>query len=264
MKTKRFESMLVDMHFHICNRYHSEESLNRTLADIRENKILVAAQACDFPTYHSTLERIKGQEFIFPAFGVLPWFAAEYVERLDEVRSHFDEVGMLGEIGIDYRALERVPDSTPELQKQLFEVFLEEAEKHDKILNLHIRRASEDTLAILSSYDLKRVIFHAHSDSVESIREGADRGYYFTLNPHLFKMVAKEVPSELLLSEVDTVPRKWRAPSIILRQLLEKVAAHRGCTFKELERIIHQNSLRIMKGILQLAKYAKRLEDALD
>jgi TatD DNase family protein len=256
--------MLVDMHFHICNRYHNAETLQRTLADIQENQIIVAAQACDFPTYSSTLERIKGQEYIFPAFGVLPWYATEYVTKLDKVRSHFDEVGMLGEIGIDYRAMERIPESTPELQKQLIEVFLEEAEKQDKIINLHIRRASEDTLEILSAYDLKRVIFHAHSDSVESIREGVDRGYYFTLNPHLFKMVAKEVPSELLLSEVDTIPRKWRAPSAILTQLLEKVAGHRDCTFKELERTIHQNSLRIMEGIPQLTKFATLLASALD
>jgi TatD DNase family protein len=256
--------MLVDMHFHICDRYHSTETVARTLADINENQILVAAQACDFPTYQSTLERIKGQELIFPAFGVLPWYAAEYVNRLDEVRSHFAEVGMLGEIGIDYRALERIPESTPELQKQLFEVFLEEAEKQDKILNLHIRRASEDTLEYLSAYDLKRVIFHAHSDSVESIQQGVEKGYYFTVNPHLFKMVAQEVPDDLLLTEVDTVPRKWRAPSVILKKLLESVAAHRGSTFKELKHIIHQNSLRIMQGIPQLEKYVKLLASSLD
>ncbi len=255
--------MLVDMHFHICNRYHSAETLARTLKDINENQILVAAQACDFPTYHSTLERIKEQAFIFPAFGVLPWYAAEYTGRLDEVRSHFEEVGMLGEIGIDYRALERFPESTPALQKQLFDVFLAEAENEDKILNLHIRSASDDALAYLSAYDLKRVIFHAHSDSVDSIRAGADKGYYFTLHPRVYKMVAQEVPDELLLSEIDTIPRTWKAPSVILTGLLGKVAKLRGITFEELENTIHRNSLRIMKGIPQLDKYAQHLATSL-
>ena len=38
---------------------------------------------------------------IFPSFGVLPWYAHEYVDRFDEVTKLCEEAIMLGEIGLD-------------------------------------------------------------------------------------------------------------------------------------------------------------------
>jgi Tat protein secretion system quality control protein TatD with DNase activity len=79
-------------------------------------------------------------------------------------------------VGLDYPKVKQFPKSTPALQKQILAIFLDEAEKQDKILNLHVRGASEDAFAMLSTYNLKRVILHGHRDSVETFREGVERG----------------------------------------------------------------------------------------
>ena len=259
--------MLVDMHFHICNRYHSAKALPQTLADIEENRILVAALAVDLPTYHSTLKRIQDQDLVFPAFGVHPWFTGKYQGRLDEIRAHLDEVGMFGEVGLDYLRVGYSPRPTHELQKQILEVFLSAAEKQDKILNLHVRGASEEAFALLASYDLKRVILHGYSESVEFLREGIERGYYFTLTRKAqgksCKLVTQHVPDERLLTETDALPKIWQAPSTFLTHTLQVVAEARGVTFEELKRTIHENALRIMKGVPLLEKYTKVLEQSL-
>jgi hypothetical protein len=59
------------------------------------------------------------------------------------------------------------------------------------------------------------------------------------------------------------MPKTWIAPSVMLTHILEVVAEVRGTTYEELERTIHVNSLRLMKGVPQLEKYTKVLEQSL-
>ena len=140
----------------------------------------------------------------------------------------------------------------------------------DKILNLHIRGASEDTLEILSSYNVQRVIFHAHNDSLESIREINDRGYFITVHPMVLTTsepsrkdylasIVKEISSDSILSEIDTVPRDYKPPSEILKPTLDYIAKLRSVSVEELMESIHRNSLRLMDGIPQLEAYTNLL-----
>jgi Tat protein secretion system quality control protein TatD with DNase activity len=177
---------------------------------------------------------------------------------------------MLGEIGLDYRS--SPPEATPDLQKTLLKFFLEAAEEHDLAMNLHVRGASDDTLEIVTSYNVSRVISHSHSDSLESMRAMADNGYYFTIDPviasnsnsqrlQLMREIAKEVPSDLLLTEVDTLPHDtYKPPSELLISLLEFLAKLRGSSYDEIVETVKRNSLRLIKGIQQLESFAKLME----
>lgn len=262
--------MLIDMHFHIGSRYHKPEFLETTLNDIESKKILVSVQGCDLPTSKEAFEISQRSKYIFPAFGVLPWYAHDYVPRLEELEPYLHGVGMHGEIGLDY--LYSPPEATPDLQKELLALFVKDAEKNDKILNLHIRGASDDTFDFLSSYDVKRVIFHAHTDSLESIKTGGDRGYYFTVNPHVVyhsdperkKFVAeivKAIPTGSILSELDTIPsEKYELPSVRLTASLEHIAKLRNTSFEDLKDTIRKNSFRLLNGVKHLESYAKLIE----
>ncbi|MHA2423367.1 MAG: TatD family hydrolase [Candidatus Thorarchaeota archaeon] len=262
--------MLVDMHFHIDSRWHKPELVDRTIADIEKNRILVAAQGTDIPQSEEAVEISKRSDLVFPAFGVLPWYAHEHIERLDEIESYLGSFGMLGEIGLDY--LYSPPEATPELQKKLLAVFVKDAEKHDKILNLHIRGASDDTFEFLSSYDVKRVILHAHTDSLESIKTGGDRGYYFTVNPHIVynrdrerrKFIAeivKNIPTDYILSEVDTVSSEmYEPPSVRLIASLDQIAKIRQTSYEDLIELIQKNAYKLLHGVKCLGSYAKLLE----
>ncbi len=61
---------------------------------------MVWAQSTDIDS-HERVEKVAEQsEYIFPSFGVLLWYAYEYVDRFDEVRKLAEEALMIGEVGL--------------------------------------------------------------------------------------------------------------------------------------------------------------------
>ena len=147
--------MFIDTHLHLEKRWLKDDA-HRQLAidDINKNKIITWAVTSDIPAYKKTLEYAKQSKYIFPCFGVLPWYAHEYVDRFDEIAKLCEEAIMLGEIGLDEKyAKEKacIPH-----QKPMFEIFLKEAEKNNKIMNLHFRGKERESFEIIKSYKISR------------------------------------------------------------------------------------------------------------
>ncbi|MHA2263349.1 MAG: TatD family hydrolase, partial [Candidatus Thorarchaeota archaeon] len=100
----------------------------------------------------------------------------------------------------------------------------------------------------------------------------ADRGYFFTVGQGFVTHrdesmrdrivnAVKEIPDDLVLVEVDTVPREgWRAPSSMLVGLLERLAEFRRVSAEDLEHTVQKNALRLMRGVEQLNPYLKLLQ----
>ncbi|MFW9794838.1 MAG: TatD family hydrolase [Candidatus Thorarchaeota archaeon] len=261
--------MLIDMHFHLESQFHNPDYIDQTIEDIERHKMLIAANSCNVPGYQETIALSKRSDYILPAFGILPWYAHQFFDKLDTIELPLDEVGMLGEIGIDYKY--SPPEATKEMQKALYAVFLKAAEKHDLIVNVHIRGydTMDDAREMMGSYDLKRVIMHSYYDRSAGMRELVERGYYFTIgqafiNPEhrdesLLKAV-DEIPNELLLVETDCVPSEYVLPSTTLKRMHEALAEYRDMDVSELRETVRQNSIRLMKGVPQLESYVRLLE----
>lgn len=261
--------MLIDMHFHVESQFHNPADIDRTLADIEKHKMIVAVNSCDIPGYKESIEICKQSKYMFPGFGILPWYAHQFVDKLDSIAIPFDEVGMLGEIGIDYKY--SPPEAEPQMQRALYEFFLQAAEEHDLIINVHIRGQDtmDDAREIMGSYNLKRVIMHSYYDLPAGMRELADRGYYFTIGQALLDPrdseerihnAIREIPNELILTETDCVPRDFIPPSATLTKIHEVLAEFRGLGVVELREMICQNTLRLLKDTPHLDEYVKLLE----
>jgi TatD DNase family protein len=261
--------MLIDMHFHVEKKYHNPDHIDLTIEDAEKHKMLIAANSCDIKGYEETLSISKRTQYIIPGFGILPWYAHNYYDKLDSVKLPLDEVGMLGEIGIDYR--NSPPEATKPMQKALFGFFLSAAEKHDLIVNIHVR--GDDTMVdareMMSSYNLSRVIMHSYYDTPTGMKELADRGYYFTIGQAVLEPgdwkerihnAINEIPDENLLVETDCAPRDYVPPSTILKRIHDELANFRGKPVSELRDIIRQNSVRLMKGVPQLKSFVKLIE----
>lgn len=81
----------------------------------------------------------KKCELIIPAFGIHPWNAPAHVDRLDKLAEAIDQTPLIGEIGLDHHF---VKDSSRYLaQRKVFEFFLQEARRSNKIVNLHSKGA---------------------------------------------------------------------------------------------------------------------------
>lgn len=251
--------MFVDTHLHLHDPYFDADKLDMVVEDITKNKIVTWVVSCDLPTWDVVLERCKKSEYLFPSFGVLPWYAHQVVDQFDEVAKLAAEATMLGEIGLDekhVREKECIPHQLP-----LFEIFLKEAEKNNKVMNCHFRGKERESFEIVHSYKAKKIIFHAYSGDIDLMKDVTDAGFYYSVGPRYSTEKLKLIPDELLILEIDVLPRKeFKLPSVVFQEMLETTAKKRGTTPEEIEAINHKNALKLVSDNPFLSDMTKLLE----
>lgn len=105
------------------------------------------------------------------AVGVHPWDAEN--SAIDE--SIFQGAQAIGEIGLDYAC-----KVDKKRQEEIFRRQLSIAQQLQLPVVLHCVRAFFPTLAILSEYRLRGVIFHGFIGSKEQAAEAVKRGYFLS------------------------------------------------------------------------------------
>jgi TatD DNase family protein len=262
--------MKIDTHLHLDEPWLTDEKFRQTtIEDITGEKIVTWAQSCSVPSYEDIMEYSKQSEYIFPSFGILPWYANEYMDRLDVVGELCREALMLGEIGLDMKSTRN--QSTKKEQDALLAVFLEAAEKGNMIMNCHFRGGLErNGLEVLESYRIKKGIFHSYSGPAEMIDEITEQGFYISygsprygnLSDDLRKYLEERIPrvhDDLLLIEIDVLGRgdAFRPPSEIYPVILKPIADMRKTTPEEIEALNYKN-------VLGLVEDDPRLKDMVD
>jgi TatD DNase family protein len=248
----------IDTHLHLDEPWLTDDELRkRTIDDITANKIVTWVQSCDIPSYEKTMEYAKHSEYIFPSFGILPWYANEYSDRLDEVARMCDDAVMLGEIGLDEGPRNK---ATTEEQNTLFKVFLKASEKRNKIMNCHFRGGLEPKgLEVMKSYSIKKGIFHSFSGPPEIIDELNDYGFYVSYGSPGFRNLSGKVRKyfedriprvhdDLLIIEIDVLGRgeTYRPPSEVFPDILKVIAEMRRTTPEEIEVLNHRNVIKLV------------------
>lgn len=181
--------------------------------------------------------------------GVHPWSASH--ERLNEMKPLLEQARIIGEIGMDSVWC----DTDMALQKAVFVKQIEYAYQHHKPVVLHTKGQEQAILDILRQYP-NTYIVHWYSDraGVEAYDEIAS---YFTVGPSVGKDEAvtnlvRKIPLEKLLLESDGLEAlEWACGDVeyveALRRSIEKIAAIKGKTPKETERILDENFARMME-----------------
>lgn len=163
--------------------------------------------------------------------GIHPWEA-----EIDYELPCLTECDIIGETGLDYAC-----EVDRYRQKELFLKHLAKAQQLGKPVVLHVVRALNDTLSILSEFkDLKGVVFHGFIGSKEQAAECIKRGYYLSFgerslrSPKTREVIAK-MPQNLLFCETDD------NTSVAIEEIYRSVAEIRGTTPEELLRTIEDN-----------------------
>ena len=263
--------MYLDTHLHLHEPWlNSDHDRQKVIQDITANKIVTFAQSCDIQSYQNILEYSKQSEFIFPSFGVLPWYAHEYVNRYEEIAELCEEAIMLGEIGLDERNA-RDKACIPH-QRPLFKIFLEAAEKNNLIMNLHFRGTEKEGFEILSSYNIKKPIFHNYSGSLELMDYINDHGFYYSLGPIRFPTTddkrkqqiidkVQKIPEDLLLLEIDVLPTgsNFKLPSVVFKEMVSTIAQIRNTSFEEIVAVNKNNVIKLIDNDPKLVKISELL-----
>ena len=257
------ENVLIDAHSHL-DRY--QEALESALEEIAQHRIFTISNSMDLPSYWRNLEIGSLCEFVLPTFGVHPWNASEYADRLADLNEAIEQSPMLGEIGLDHYFVDDA--SQYPAQRKVFEFFLAAAGEQGKIVNLHTKGAEDDVLHLLNRYDIQRAIVHWYSGPLGVFHELVVRGAYFTIGVEVLysdhiRTIARELPAERLLTETDNPggPKGFIGSlgmPLLIRDVVRALAELRNTTAPAIVQTVHANFARLIRDDPWLSEtYAK-------
>ena len=219
---------------------------------------LVVDPGCDVASSRAAVALAERWPHVYAAVGIHPEDCGGYrPEELDAIRTlcGHKKVVAIGEIGLDYYW----PDNPPrEVQQQVFRDQLDLARELDLPVIVHDREAHGDSLAMVLDHPEVRGVFHCFSGSAEMAAELLKRGWYLGFdgpitykNARRAREAAEAAPLERIVVETDApyltpVPfRGKRNDSRYLPYVLETLAAWKGVTAAEMERITFENGKRL-------------------
>ncbi len=89
-----------------------------------------------------------------------------------------------------------------------------------------------------------------------------DAGYYYSIGPRYGEEKLVLIPDDLLLLEIDVLPRKiFKAPSVVFSEMVERVAEIKGTTPEEIEVLNQRNVLKLISDDPKLSDMSKLLKD---
>ena len=254
--------MIFDTHAHYDDEAFNEDR-DAVLGSLADGGVGLVVNICaSRESLRKTEELIKKYSFLYGAAGIHPDYVGELDEAgMEEISRLADEekIVAIGEIGLDFYW-----DIAPrEVQKEWFLRQLMLALEKDLPVVIHSREATQETLEIMrrvyrESEGRLRGVIHCFSGSAEIAKEYTDMGFYIGVggvvtfkNGRKLKEVVEAMPLDKLVIETDCpylapVPHRGkRNDSTLLKLVIEEIAALRGMTAEEVERVTEENARRL-------------------
>jgi TatD DNase family protein len=213
----------------------------------------------------TTLELAKTHDFIYAAVGVHPSDIADLNEEtfawLKE-QTAGEKTVAVGEIGLDYYWDKE--SEVQENQRYWFGRQLELARETKLPVIIHSRDAAADTMQVMKEHHAEEIpgVVHCYSYSPEMAEEFVRMGYYIGVggvvtfkNAKKLVETVKAIPIERILLETDSpymAPephRGTRNDSRNIPYVIDKIAALKGLTSQEVERVTEENAYRLFSKI---------------
>lgn len=246
--------MLFDIHCHVNLYLVLEEILNDAQVCGVQKVIGVAMSAM---SQERILEISTKHPQIYPALGIHP----QEVEENPMIRSQLpsiieliaknkDQLCAIGEIGLDHHFVKN--EELYPLQKDIFEEMLTLAQKFQLPVNLHTKGAEQQVFDTLPSYNIPSVNIHWYSGPEHLLKQGIDRGYFFSITPALsyspaVKKTVEMVNLDHFLLESDG-PVEYRGKAgtpAMIKEVLKSIAKLKNLSESDLEAQIEENTRKI-------------------
>lgn len=197
---------MIDTHAHIDMLQNPELEIEEALNNGVKKMIIPGVEP---ETFDKITEFIDKYDCVYGTIGVHPSEAEKFNDEAAKkmaLLAHHPKMVGIGEIGLDYYWDKTFVD----VQKRVFKTQLEIAKSLNLPVVIHDREAHLDTFEILKEYDMKNVILHCFSGSVEFAKQCTELGWLLGIggvvtfkNARKMKDVVKETPIENLVLETD-------------------------------------------------------------
>ncbi len=256
--------MLFDAHIHLTD----DEFTNYRqfiVNNLRALKIRACSVTVNIETSLRNLQYFSHStnDVITKFIGIHPEFA--YTEDLSKFIEIFNEnsasVEGIGEIGIDPTYINN-NKNTIQKQKEVFESMLSLAEATKKPVSIHSRRALNDVLETISSYNIQGVLLHWFEGNMKQLKKSMDLGFYVSYGPAIVyskekKISLRNTERDRILVETDGPVRYSRCfndypamSSSFLVTVVDCVAKTLETSYEETLDILRINSERYLKKTL--------------
>ncbi len=254
--------MIVETHIHLNHEQYNED-LNEVIKRAKDAGVKKMIDiGCEPHTLDKSLAIAKENENIYCSLGLHPVDVKDESEHLfDKIKQMAQtnkEVVAIGEIGLDYHWY---PEQK-EQQKQVFKRQMKMAEELELPVIIHSRDAYEDCLEIVKQFPNVTGVIHSFSSDFQMAKQFTQLGYMIGIggpvtfkNGHNQRDVVNNIDLDKLLIETDgpymtpTPNRGKRNEPAYLQYIVEKIAAERNITEKQLKQQLYTNSIKLFKGI---------------
>ncbi len=157
------------------------------LRSLKALNINACSVTIDFETSVRSLSLFqKEQDIVTQFIGIHPQTAtySEFIE-LEKFKNLFfinqNTIDGIGEIGLDPTYNKTDDDFLK--QKKIFCALLELSEKYQKPISLHSRRSVDEIINILTTYDIKGILFHWFAGNKKQLTKIMDMGFFVSYGP---------------------------------------------------------------------------------
>jgi len=246
--------MLIDVHCH-ANLYMELDQLIKDSYDAGLEKVIAVAMSVI--SQKRILELCEHHDLFYPSLGIHPeeiqmnkqiHNMIGSVEQL--IRNNKNQIYCIGEIGLDHYFIK--DRETYSLQEKVFNLMLSLAQDLKLPVNLHTKGAEKEVFELLPSYNISNVNIHWYSGPEQFLKEGIERGYYFSITPAIkySPMVRKTVTMvdiDHILLESDG-PVKYSGQigtPIMIKDVLKIISDIKKVDIIEMENQIERNTREI-------------------
>ena len=209
--------MIIDTHCHFDMMSNPEAYISA-----REKAGDIVIGMTNLPSHFRMGQpHLKRFKHIRLAMGLHPLLAADNKRELALFRQLLSQTSYIGEIGLDFS---REGISTKDEQISVLRNILTELRGKKKIISVHSRMAEKELLDLLCEFDIKNVVFHWYSGTVDLIPSILKQGYYFSINKAMCsskngRAIIENIPKDRLLTETDAPYNERTNIREVLKQL---------------------------------------------
>ena len=204
-----FKPMLVDVHAHL-----DFPDFNKDLDEVIKNAEKsgmshIITSGVNYESNKKTLEIAKKYKVVHASLGLYPLDILNLTEEIldshiDFIRKNKGDIIAVGEVGLDFVSREKEKE-----QKKNFLKIISLVEKINKPVVVHSRKAELETIELLESSNIKKIVMHCFSGGMKLVRRIEDNGWNFSIPTNIvhsnhFQTLVERVSINKLLTETDS------------------------------------------------------------
>ena len=260
--------MLIDIHSHLDHCYFKDD-LDKVIENAKKANVKVILTAGTNPEKNKeSLKIAKKYDIVKPCLGIYPIQYSDNKElnnqkknkgtkiNIDEeiefIRKNKKDIIAIGEVGLDYFWNKNNVNE----QEKLFQKMICLAEKINKPIIVHSRKAEQDCIEMLQSSKLKKIIMHCFTGKKSLVNKIVDNGWFLTaptciVRSSQFQENTKLTTITQLFCETDApyltpFKNKRNEPSFVV-DAYKKVAEIKGMEFEEVVKNIWMNFQKVFR-----------------